>query len=429
MKCAFYEKEITPPLGSAIPGYFEPRFGSDVLDRLYVKAVVTESGGSFMAIAAIDSCHMLLSFRDAVAERVQSYTGIKAENILICANHSHTGIPSMKPENVFYDKAYTDMLILWTADAIILAYKRLGNCEVSFGLGEVLGISFCRDYIMKNSTPRTNPGRKNPDIIKPCAEIDYDLPVLCFKNPNGTPMGAIISFACHQDCVSGDKYSGDFSSVLAKELKKVYGESFVCIFVAGACGNINHVNVSESRQDDDHYIMMGKKIAAEAVRVISDSLPVTGDEIKTKYEILKIKRRDITKEDIEKAKKILAEADPEEKVLNAEGDITVPMAKRLLAIINGAAEFDIPVMVIKVGDCVIYGFPCETFNFFAKKVVGRSPFKRNIISTLSNTAVGYVVTEDLFYDTIYESRIGTNILEAGAGNIISDKLIEMAERI
>ena len=24
MRCGFYEKEITPPLGDSIPGYFEP---------------------------------------------------------------------------------------------------------------------------------------------------------------------------------------------------------------------------------------------------------------------------------------------------------------------------------------------------------------------------------------------------------------------
>lgn len=44
LKCAFYETEITPPLGCTIPGYFNTRYGSDVKDRLYAKAVVMDDG-------------------------------------------------------------------------------------------------------------------------------------------------------------------------------------------------------------------------------------------------------------------------------------------------------------------------------------------------------------------------------------------------
>ena len=40
MRCAFYEKEITPPLGGDIPGYYINRFTEDVADELYVRAVV-----------------------------------------------------------------------------------------------------------------------------------------------------------------------------------------------------------------------------------------------------------------------------------------------------------------------------------------------------------------------------------------------------
>ena len=38
----FYEKEITPPLGCGVPGYFSLRRGTDVLDRLYARAVVVK---------------------------------------------------------------------------------------------------------------------------------------------------------------------------------------------------------------------------------------------------------------------------------------------------------------------------------------------------------------------------------------------------
>lgn len=40
MRCVFYEKEVTPPLGGDLVGYFTHRYAQDVEDRLYVKAVV-----------------------------------------------------------------------------------------------------------------------------------------------------------------------------------------------------------------------------------------------------------------------------------------------------------------------------------------------------------------------------------------------------
>ena len=45
----FYEKEITPPLGCGVPGYFSIRRGSDVLDRLYARAVVVKENEEKLA--------------------------------------------------------------------------------------------------------------------------------------------------------------------------------------------------------------------------------------------------------------------------------------------------------------------------------------------------------------------------------------------
>ncbi|MBQ7954092.1 MAG: neutral/alkaline non-lysosomal ceramidase N-terminal domain-containing protein, partial [Clostridia bacterium] len=92
-KCAFYEKEITPPLGCHIPGYFNIRRGSDVKDRLMVKACVISDGKETVALIAIDACFIVYEIRNNIAKRVSEYTGIKPENVLVAATHSHTGIP------------------------------------------------------------------------------------------------------------------------------------------------------------------------------------------------------------------------------------------------------------------------------------------------------------------------------------------------
>ena len=143
-KCAFYEKEITPPLGCHIPGYFNIRQGSDVKDRLMARASVISDGKETVALIAIDACGLVYEIREIIANRVSEFTGIKPENVLVAATHSHTAIPMYgfdRDEKVAeHQKGYFDIMPKLVADCAILAYKRLEEGEISYGLGSVDGI-------------------------------------------------------------------------------------------------------------------------------------------------------------------------------------------------------------------------------------------------------------------------------------------------
>ena len=54
LKAGFYEKNITPPLGGHIPGFFLPRVADDVLADLYARAVVIDNGKEKVAMLALD---------------------------------------------------------------------------------------------------------------------------------------------------------------------------------------------------------------------------------------------------------------------------------------------------------------------------------------------------------------------------------------
>jgi phosphoribosylamine-glycine ligase len=66
MRCAFYEKEVTPPLGGDIPGYYVHRLTEDVVDRLMTRAVVfapdADDPAKTMAVLTLDAvnCHRAL---------------------------------------------------------------------------------------------------------------------------------------------------------------------------------------------------------------------------------------------------------------------------------------------------------------------------------------------------------------------------------
>ena len=436
-KCGFYEREITPPLGCHLSGYGNIRPAVDVKDRLYARAFVVSDGKETVAMIAIDALRTHRKIRDAIAARVSEFAGISEKNVLVAATHSHTGIPDpdfdnhpeMGERQKYYFNVFADII----ADCAILAYKRMQESEMTFGIGNVEGISFCRDYIMKNSTPRTNPGRLNPDIIGPASGTDNELPVLFVKSAKGENLGAIISFACHLDCVGGLEFSGDFASELSKQMKKVYGEDFVTVFFMGTAGDINHVNVNVAEIASDHYRLMGRKIAGEAIKTVAFAEPVEGDKIICRFRTIQIPRREVTEEQYAKAKYIAEtlEVDPDAK-LEADGGKSnayhLMMARKLLSVMAEVPEIsDVPLHYIKIGELELFGFPSEVYCYFGRDVKAKCGNDKRIVISYCNGLFGYIPTRELFYDTIYESAPGSNRLCSDAGYMMVDTLLEMRE--
>ncbi len=439
----FYEKEITPPLGCGIPGYFNIRRGCDVLDRLYARAVVIKEQDTKVAILSIDGLHPKTDICALITDRITEFTGIPRENVMIAFTHSHTGLPFRFEGIAFADdetcakntEGYPELFAKLVADCVTLASLRLRPAFPHFGMGEVNGISFCRDYFMKNGTPRTNPPRQSPDIIGSVTESDKELPVLMVKDENGTPFGAILGFACHADCVSGEKLTGDYVSILEKELKKVYGEDFVTVFLLGCAGDVNHFDVSKACDAPDHYVKMGKKLACEAVNTAGKAEKLEKTGLYSELAYLDIPRIHVDEEKIADAREAIRTI-KEKKGVKISADNTDPeqyrlaMAKRLVNFLDSTPEvFSVPVQCIGIGEFTIYGFNSEIFTEFGKIVKRGDGTGKALVATLCNDAFGYVPTRDMFYDTIYESRPGSARLDKEAGYMMAEKLISMKKEL
>ncbi len=430
LQCAFYEKEITPPLGLNLPGYFNFRPSQNVKDRLYAKALVLSDGTEKIALVCIDSCHAFGSFRQKITQRIARYTGIPAEHVVLSANHTHTGIPDLRSNVTAQVEAYLDTMCALAADCVSLADMRLEGCSVTYGTGHVPGIAFVRDYFMKNATPQTNPPLQSPDIDRPVTQADDSLPVLFFQREDGTPLGAVTCFACHQDVVGKQELSGDFSSVMSRELKKAYGADFVSVFLLAPCGNVNQRDVTKPPAPAELYITMGKKLAQEAIRVIAQARPLSGDTVAAAFDTLSIPRLAVPAEVIAQAEHTLQTVIPD-KQLHFGADGSAPeqyayaMAQRLMAFVKGPQVYDVPLQVLRIGDVLLYLFSGEIFCQFGQMVREGSTAQSCIVVSQCNEYIGYVPTRDMFYDTIYESRPGSCRLDREAGYQMVEKLLQL----
>ena len=435
-ECGFYEKEITPPLGLLIPGYFNERPGANVTDRLYAKAMVVKSEENTVAIAVVDACSFPLRLTDQVIARVAEFAPIPADNIMVCADHTHTGGPIYQGENhAWRNEEYENYVVKLIADCIVLAYLRLEKANLKFGMGEVTSISFVRDYVMKDGTYRTNPGRLNPMIDHPVTDIDPQLPVLFVESENGVPLGALTCFACHQDCVDQSNYSADFSGSLAKEMKKTYGQDFVNLFLLGTCGDINHFNVKTAGDAPDHFMKMGRIVAGEELKTINEAETLSGTGVASKKDVLKIDRRKISPERLAEAKHIKATVKPAVGVKIA-ADNTDPeqyalaMANNTLRLAALPEVLDVVAQTLRIGDLVLYCFPGEVFSCFGKQIKANTEAKHCMVATLCNDNItGYIPREDLFVPGIYEAVEGSANMIPEGGKILTEKLLEMGKAL
>ena len=402
LKCGFYEREITPPLGKEIPGYYAKRVSTGVLDRLYAKAVVLDNGEEQLALVVLDAIQTETPMHDAIVERICANSGLKPENITVTATHTHLGIPMDEPIGSKGDPAYMDWLCLMAADCVLLALQNLKECTLQMGMGRVEGVSFNRDYVLEDGVVCTNPGSKRK-IIRPYSENDPELPVLSVRDLDGNYMGALISFACHQDCIGGTAFSGDFSSELSRQLKNRYGGDFVSIYLAGACGDINHLDaMGGSRMD---YRTRGQRIAEEAVRVMErDSKPVSGNCLRASKEKVVCTYRRATAEELAAAHRVLS-GQPDPNVM-----LGSLMAQLLLTYEENAEkrskEVPILVQVLRIGDAAVFAMPGEMYHQFGNALKNADPEKKCLVATLSNGSYwGYIPISELFGTYIYPAAL------------------------
>jgi neutral ceramidase len=423
LKAAFYEKDITPPLGGYMWGSSSPVYATEVKDKLYVKAVAVDDGKETVAIACFDSCTVPADLHDFVVKRVAEYAPIKAENICLCSNHTHKGVPiTDSPEMyAFKDKAYCDVFYRLVADCIILAYNRLEESEAFFGTGTVRGVSFNRNFLLSDGRMVSHyMGRTN--IVKTLAGVDEELPVMVYKNKAGKPTGAIINFALHQDCVGGTAYSGDYSSIISQELKKIYGPDFVSLFVLGTCGDINHRPHNDEPLPKLWYKEIGKTIAEEAVRTIEESKPSQPGGIGAQKKLLKIKRRIYDQEYY--IKKI--------ETLLKEGSFFRIRNLLTYEATNDKEYSELYVQVIKLGDVLFYAFPGEVYVNHGLHVKEKSPCQKNIVVSNSNSYCGYIPTRECFGEggSLYETSIAKHSCHVPkAGEIMREELLSMANKL
>lgn len=424
MRCGLYEADITPELGSEIPGQFYVRISDGICDRLYVHALyMCNEKDQKAVIVSCDTITLPDKMSEEARMEISEKLGVKKECVMLMATHTHTGGPvETWDEFVHIDPKYIEFLKSRIIDAALMAEKEQRKVKIGYAKGYEDKIAFYRNYVFADGQFRTNPGMGGDK--KPFGAIDPEVGVLRIDNEDGTPYGAIVNYTCHCDCVGGTRYSADYPGAMKEMLKKVYGSGFIPVYINGFCGNINHCDFEKGfHRYPDHYRRMGRMLAAEVIRTretadIWEEVVIDGS-----HEYFTIPTREPSKELLEWA----------DKTLKTDGASVIDnfyAREAQYYHTTGVQQIPVTVQTIRIGDLAIYGMPGEIFVEFAKYLKKHSPSKYTISANLANGCVGYIPIKELFQPGIYEARLCiTSQLIPEAGYIMSDKLLELANKI
>jgi hypothetical protein len=408
---------ITPPIGIAMVGFAGRGPAEGIHDELLATALALESGESRALIVAAD----LLYFPDAVTQEIRTEisrrTGVPTFNILLCASHTHYG-PTLTgeaggelPADIAAYRACLPHTLAGIAQA---ALAQMQSVQVGFGVGE--------SHIGVNRRER----RPDGEIIlgqNPQGPCDRQVRVIRLDTTEGKPFAALVNFACHPVSPAGRMrvFTADFVGVMRQMVEAFTGAT--CLFLQGAAGNINPVEMRPSLQPARRLgIMLGGEVAKVFENTVTAA---TEREIATASRQVDLPA--MTYPSIEEGERLVAGLQAQVQQLEAQNDSEGSLwwarrrlqqgEARLESLHTGTPLPPVPaeMTALRFGDVALATAPGEIFTETGMAVKARSPLASTCFVGYTNGSVGYVPVPSAYPEGGYEVTHACQVAPEAAG--------------
>jgi neutral ceramidase len=424
---AYDEVDITPPLGGSMPGYFRDRQATGVLDPLKAKVLYLAQGMTSIALVACD----LIGVPGPLVRRIRDATTKACRTpprfVFVHGTHTHTGgmVPragtyTSDAETIypgFYagqvDEKWVQRLVDGIANTIRQAIGRAREEKrLTLHTGRETTVAHYRRYQMKDGTVRTNPGRNNPNVVRPAGQIDPRLHVLRFE---AAKIVAVI-FGMHPDCVSGTRYSADYPHHLTETIRQALGNDWRVIFLNACCGNINHIDLNNAKQRSgpDEARRIGERLGVVAVGTLQQGQPVALEPLRAATREVTCRLRRPTAEDLKQAEELLRNPnDPKRNPLGFN-ELYAPAA--LVLARTKDREQRAEIAALRLGSFGLAFMPGEIFVELGREVEEASPWRPTRTIGLTNGALGYIPTRRGYAEGGYEAGYRSARYEPDTGH-------------
>jgi hypothetical protein len=425
MRAGFSETDITPKPGLLKIGWLQEIKGDVILDPLWARAAVFESGEGKVGFIQLDHLSVRWTLVSRIREEIKKRFSFPAENIMVAATHNHAG-PDQRGTESFLVKPTPDQM-----EYIGSVVERCAECfgkaiagtrEVTVGFNSVFNFevghnrrTIMRDGFVKSQTSAA----ANKNFLCLEGPRDAEVAVLAAKDSDGKVIGVLVNYACHPTHHGGtNEISAGYPGVLAAELKKAGVPSSV--FLNGAYGNIIHADFETgkhlSKEESGASLSKSVMSALEGMEY-KDNLKINSGKVTAELPFRKFT------DDEAKGRIPGAQRFRSDEYYNAMTDL---LKKRIAEQKVKLAELQ----TIRIGDVSFSGVPAEYFvehQLELKKSL--HPFHALTVGG-ANGMMGYVPTKDAFTRGGYETTLmlGSRMAPE-TGEMILGKNIETVKKL
>jgi len=416
---------ITPPLGITLIGsYGKP--SDSILDDLYAKALVLSDGDTTLAIVSLDLLYSPLEdITQPVREIITEKIGIPAQNILVCATHTHSGpevfsrsklAPEKEVEADDIDQFYLASLIRKIAGSVSIAYNNMQDVKIGAAKGDLPEIIFNRRpkkpdgsvemaYTLPEEITATKEivtdreGNVKVTFTLPddkeleFGPVDPEVCVFRAENMDGGMVASLVNFGCHPVSIYphlSTAISADYPAYTTKVVEQAEGG--ICLFALGLAGNIVPIQRGvEARKQ------IGKAIGGEALRRLQ-FVGTSGD----------VTLKALKKEVRFPTKKTSSSEEP------TDADTTDYITTEI--------------QVLRLGDIYILGLPGEVLVEVGLEIKRRAGVEKLFIISICNDSIGYVCHSGAYEEGGYEPTSATRLAK-GAGEIMVSEALNLINGI
>jgi hypothetical protein len=421
---------ITPPVGTALAGFFELRIGTYTRDDLYAKAMVIRGESTQVAIVSLDIICVDAEFVDAAKALIAEECGIAPEQVLICATHTHFG-PEVRSvgNKVPRNEEWVAALPRRIADVVREADEKAAPCTLRAGSADVEGYVFNRLYRLKDGKEQMGKWGAESTLLGPAGGTDPNLQTLSAVDENGKLIGVITNLGMHPVTVGGstaDFFSEDWPGAMAKNLSAIYGPEMVTLFLQGACGDTNYQPYDATHlpvNGPDKTEQLGRGLAGAAMLALERAEPITQSTLSARIEEIEVPYYTRTPE-------IYAQLQTTQRKTERSA-----MDEFFIRAVQEWPFDDqtcrVPLQAMRIGPVALAAIPAQIFTPVGLEIKQWCPAEMTMVVELANARVtSYIPTADQVERGAYGSNpIISRWLSADAGRRIGDAFLVLFQEL
>lgn len=484
IKIGWSEVSITPEKKVSLSGQFFERISEYVETQITVTAMALEADGDHMVICSCDLVGIGSNLMKLVREGLSDVKGLKSENVILSATHTHTSIDytmesdiqaetglSVLEEFIPEEKAYKklvetdegvmqkDEALYFIAERVIKSIKEAWNNRKPAMYANEFGravVGMCRRACYNDGSAKMWGDTNTATFTHLEGGNDSGIELIYTFDENKKLTGVIVNIACPSQVVEQRSFiSSDYWGKVKILLREKLGDD---LFVLGLCGaggdqcprdlvrwvdpetpiddpNVVRENVIPRKADPSMYDIagtwkIGKRIAREIIDVYDE---IDSNNIKSEakfcheYIKLDLPLRRVTPFEYETAKKTVLDFVEKAEDFDFADNAAMHVHAGTIARYKQQESIDIyptEVHIARFGDIAFATNTFELFLDYGNQIKARSKAMQTFILQLSCGCDAYLPTEKAEQGSHYSAYVSSGVVGHAGGELLVRKTVE-----